>query len=512
MNTRFFISIDWKSLKAGFYETTHSQLGDSAPDSNRRHQIPRKGHVRTSIPTRREPSIKKSKIQLEQDLSARKVIPKPSKTSLPGGNVKKLLDLGRKRYFITGPQQQQYPVGMFAGIPIGPWQFNNRGEMPVMRPFSRLPMMAPVRWPTQVLPSAANSEVPQQGFVRSINSADEWGVRAAPRYFDPRATGSPIRVPINPIYAQMRANEYTGEPGLPTRGKFQYGVQPGNGPPFIGFASVPIMQPVPIGDVRNSHPGFPENGVMGGDFEAGEEAGGYSRQMVPMNYGQNDESAPGHANMVPGLVQGTAQEIPESQKPVGLPMEGAMANREQLFGLNREEGFEQEIVDESGSNAARSNGPQEDASQDFEKITGPENYVPAPFYRTPAYNPHESEDFFPDGTNEKYKQQDENAFFQKNRFADSQGAYKEDVRGPEGNAAEIYEDEKRQEEEKEVQEEEKKRGSLRSTTHIDVNGNKIEEDSNGKFVLTKEHVGFGPITVEAKTAKSAMKDPSDDDE
>ena len=461
-----------------------------------------------AILTRREPSTKKSKIQQEQNVSARKTIPKPTNgASSPGGNLKKLPDLGHKRYFISGLQQQQYPISMFAGVPIGPWQLNSRGQMPVMRPFSGFPMMA------QGLPSAVNQEVPQQGFVRSINRADEWGVRAAPRYFDPRATGSPIGAPINPIYAQMRANEYTEEPGLPTRGKFQYGIQPGNGPPFMGFASVPIMQPVPMGDdIGNGRPGFPGYGGMGGDFEAGEETGGYSRGMVPMNYGPNGESAPGRSNMVPGLVQGTAQQIPGSRKPVGLPMEGGMANSGQLYGLYQEEGFGREMVDESGSNPARSNGPQEDASEDFEKITGPENYVPAPFYRPPSYNPHESEDFFPDGTNERYKQ-DENAYFQKNRFPYSQGPYKEEVRGSEGNAAEFYEDEKRQEEEKEVQEEEKKRGTLRSTTtRIDVNGNKIEEDPDGKFILTKEHVGFGPITVEAKTAKSAMKDPSEDDE
>jgi len=195
---------------------------------------------------------------------------------------------------------------------------------------------------------------------------------------------------------------------------------------------------------------------------------------------------------------------------VGLPMDGAMANNVPMFGLNQEEGFEREISDESGSSAARSVGPLEDASEDFQKITGPENYVPAPFYRPPAYNPHESEDFFPDGTNEKFRQR-QNMPFQRNGYRDPQAPYNEVVRDPEGQAAEIYEDEKQQEEEKEVQEQERKRGTLKSATRIDVNGNKIEEDSDGKFVLTKEHVGFGPITVEAKTAKSAMKDPSDDD-
>ena len=418
-----------------------------------------------------------------------------------GSSKNKISALDHKRYYIFG-KQEQYPLGMFAGIPISPWQLNNRAQMPVM--------MAQNRLPIQGLPGGFDRAAAQPGFTRSINRADEWGARAVPRYFDPRATGSPIRVPLNPIYAQMRANEYTGEPGLPARGKFQYGIQPGNGPPFMGFVSVPIMQQVPMGNPGIMHPGFPDNGGMGGDFEDGEDVGGYSRGSMPFNYGKNDQTATRRAHTVPGLVGGTEQEVSNSNEPVGFAMDEGMGHNGQSFGPNQEEGFEREMLDESASNAGRSEAPQEDASEDFAKITGPENYVPAPFYRPPSYNPHESEDFFPDGTNQKF-QHGENSFFQKNGYSGSQGPYKEAVEGPEGNAAEIYEDEKRQEEEKEMENQEKERATQRSTTRIDVNGNKIEEDSDGKFILTKEHVGFGPITVEAKTAKSAMKDPSDDD-
>jgi len=500
----------WKSLNSGFYETTRGQLADSDPVANSRHKIPVKVQVKGMIAKRRrtEAATKKSNIQQQQQTASRerKMIPRPSGYVKKASSTMKASDLDHKRYLIFGQQQQQhFPVGMFAGIPIGPWQFNNRGMMPVPRLFSRYPMMPQVN-----MPSSFERAGPQQGFTRSINSADEWGVRAAPRYFDPTTTGSPIRVPLNPLYAQMRANEYTGEPGLPTRGKFQYGVQPGNGPPFLGFAPVPIMQPIPMGDMRDRQLGIPEDGAMGGGFETEQEGEGYSRGVVPFNNRRNDETEQNQENAVPGLIHGTAHEIPGSRGPVGLPMDGAMANNVPMFGLNQEEGFEREISDESGSSAARSVGPLEDASEDFQKITGPENYVPAPFYRPPAYNPHESEDFFPDGTNEKFRQR-QNMPFQRNGYRDPQAPYNEVVRDPEGQAAEIYEDEKQQEEEKEVQEQERKRGTLKSATRIDVNGNKIEEDSDGKFVLTKEHVGFGPITVEAKTAKSAMKDPSDDD-
>ena len=499
--------LDWKSLKSSFYETTPSQLGEADPVANSRHEIPVKGQIRAMIPRGRdaEPSTKKSNIQQSQNTrsNARKTIPRPEEA--PKTVVKNPLGLGHKRYFISG---QRYPLGMFAGVPIGPWQFDNRGQMPIMRSLNQFPMM-----PSARLPTGFNRAAPQTGVTRSFNGADEWGARASPRYFDPMLTGSPVRVPMNPLYAQMRANEFTGEPGLPTRGKFQYGIQPGNGPPFLGFASVPIMQQVPMNNERANHPGFPGmGGEMEGGFQGAQEDGGFSRGGVPFNYGQNEGATSENGNDIPGLVQGTAQEIPNSRQPVGLPVNGEMENHKQLMGLNQEESFESETMDESASNSIRSMNPQEDASDDFERITGPERYVPAPFYRPPTYNPHESEDFFPDGTNGKMRQQ-EHEYLQKSGFTGPQSEpYKEDVKGPEGNAAEIYEDERQQEEQQQEEEEERKRNNLRKTTRIDINGNKIEEGPDGRFSLTKEHVGFGPITVEAKTAKSAMKDPSDDDD
>lgn len=393
---------------------------------------------------------------------------------------------------------------MFAGVPVGPWQINRMQREPLMGSFNRYSMMPQARLPQT---RGWNRDAPQQGVTRSFRVADEWGTRASPRYFDPYLTGSPVRAPMNPLYVQMRANEFTGEPGQPTRGKFQYGIQPGNGPPFLGYASVPIMQPVPMSDADANQPQFDGDGGMERGFEGGQNtAEGFARGSVPFNYEANNEPAPNNGNNVPGLVRGTEQEVfdPTMQR-VFLP-----GNPDEGMSQIPEEGIGSGSRDESGPSAMRSMEPQEDASDDFERISDPEKYVPAPFYRPPSYNPHETEDFFPDGTNEKFHQE-EDAYLQQNGYSPRSVPYREQVKSREGNAAEIYEDEKRQEEQREEEEEQRKRANLRSTTRIDINGNKIEEGSDGKFVLTKEHVGFGPITVEAKTAKSAMKDPGDDD-
>lgn len=461
-----------------------------------------RGEVRATIPKRRAIELQKPQKGKDVGAKTRKSIPKPDPKTKGSGDKKSATLQGLKRYFIYG-QQPSYPVGMFAGVPIGPWQFNNRGRMPGLSAFSRFPMMA-ARSPLPSPHSGWDIAAPQQGIARSIHRADEWGARAAPRYFDPVLTGSPVRVPMNPLYAQMRANEFAGEPGQPTRGKFQYGIQPGNGPPFLGFASVPIMQPVAMSDARTSQPGFPESGGMDGGFEGGQEEGGYSRGDVPSNFEQNDR--PG--SNVPGLVRGMTQELPGSNGPEAVPVNGAMGSvREGLGG-----GLEQELMEESGPNFARNMGPQEDASDDFERISDPEKYVPAPFYRPPMYNPHESEEFFPDGTNEKFRHDESEYLERKGYSSRSSGPYNEDVKSAEGNAAEIYEDEKRQEEQEQQEDEERKREHLKGTTSIDINGNKLEQGPDGRFAFTKEHVGFGPITVEAKTAKSALKDPSEEDD
>ena len=447
----------------------------------------------------------------------RRAIPRPN----DAGGVKitignKNVDPSHKRYYIFGQQNQPFPIGMFAGVPsFGPWQYQmkqyQRGqEMAMTRspvPYNPQQQMSTgsspmLSSPEQQIPMARspmrsrfwNRAAPQRGVARSFGSDEEWGTRSTPRFYDPLLSRSPMRVPMDPIYAQMRANEDSGEPGRPVKGRFQYGIQPGNGPPFLGYASIPIMQPVPISD-----------GGVGHEMMQREEEGTDARGAVPFNNG------------VPGIVQGTEEEAPGSRGSVRMPMGSGELNYDTG---GSDETLMRESFTDSSYTSGRTVGQQEDATTDFEKMTGPENYVPAPFYKSPMYNPHESEDYFPDGTNQKFRQA-ENEYLQKNgytnpadsykenSFGNPSGPYKENVKSAEGNAAQLYEDEVQQEQQDE-EDEARKRGNL-AGTHLDIHGNKLDSTPDGKFMFTKEHVGFGPITVEAKTAKSDMKDPSDDD-
>ena len=463
-------------------------------------------------------STKKSSIQQKQEATtsqSRKEIPKPaSDVTEKSKATQNTKDSSKKRYFILGSQQDRLPLGMFTGVPgIGPWQYRLNQEA-MMRSGELMARQNPFRVPPAPIE-------PQPGSVRSFGGPNEWGTRASPRYYDPILAGSPVRVPMNPIFAQMRANEYTGEPGRPAKGRFQYGIQPGNGPPFLGFKSVPIMEAVPVNGMQAIRPdvsdnreqdpseaGAPDAGFAGG-FERGmqNEQGGdqYSRREMPFNIERGQESFGDHQPSIPGLIQESEQHAPETRGSVGLPMMNGGEN----FGQNgMEENLPQATYEQNTFTSRNSMAPQEDATGDFERMSGPENYVPAPFYRPPSYNPHETEQYFPDGTNDKFKEA-EKQYLQKNGYTGPEKPYREEIHGSEGDAAELYQDESRQEQEQE-EEEERKRGHLRDTK-IDVNGNKIEMGSDGKFMYTKEHVGFGPITVEAKTARSGLKDPSDND-
>ena len=276
-----------------------------------------------------------------------------------------------------------------------------------------------------------------------------------------------------------------------TRAGVQYGVQPGGPPPYVGnghhpyhqfsgrrlegYMSVPIVEPVPFG--------FP----------------------VPGHYKDN----------------------------IGTSHVGAVGNEFSYGHPNQKE---------------------EDASAEFESMSASQPSLPAQMYREPDYDPHESEDFFPNGVpgrEQKDKSVARELMTYHNKVDDGDDEDNQGRAGPIGKAdndndsdnsdspfprpdsearmlmnngpldsesARFESDSRRFDSDSNsaAESEGDENGSKRDKQERDkpdtLVGAKIEKKPDGRVVFTKDHVGFGPITVEAKTAKSAMKDPGDDDD
>eukprot|EP00794_Sanderia_malayensis_P012650 gene12650-13949_t len=244
-------------------------------------------------------------------------------------------------------------------------------------------------------------------------------------------------------------------------------------------------------------------------------AGGPFREPLDRTFAQAQSQLvggePGHPRR--GVMQYGIQ--PNTRRPpflgyVPVPIMKAMPMNFQSGGMGYQRlPFQPHSPEETieQASAFRSTLPREDdASKDYERLTDAQEYLPAPFYKTPMYNPHESENYFPDGTNEQRKDEDDNNVL---NMGNSNREWTQQESGwDNGKSSDVYGENMRQNEE---EDEGKKRSMNQQETHLDIHGNKLDEAADGRMVFTKEHVGFGPITVEAKTANSAMKDLSDDD-
>ena len=459
---------------------------------------------------------------------SKNAIPKPGMQSVPIKNAATTAALvanaGAKRYFINGPER--YPIGMFAGVPSAkPWQYPMNGQQQrgfarsINGPFNAFPNNA---FNYQYRPGPWRNDVTQQAVSRSWGNnavqpgaatpgyayGSRWGpANLAPRSFDPYLAGGAGRgmpgEPLDRLDIQMRSQHMDAGPGHPRQGEMQYGIQPNTKPPFIGYVPVPIMQPVRMNFGGQGMGGGNEHGGYGGQnmggaqgMGGGSEHGGYGGQNMGGAAGFGDYGRQGmwQGNQQGGYGKhemGGNDEVEEYERQ---GTENEMRNRGVLQSQSPDQTVSQGF--------SRSTLGQEDASRDFESLSDPQHFMPAPYYRDPYYNPRETEDFFPEGAKDRAKET-------QNNYIKQYGGYNpqfERTQGQTGNpedAAELYEDEVG-----EVEREEQKRAK---GTHLNLHGNKLDVEPSGKMVFTKDHVGFGPITVEAKTANSAMKDPTDDD-
>jgi len=218
---------------------------------------------------------------------------------------------------------------------------------------------------------------------------------------------------------------------------------------------------------------------------------------------------------------------------------GAYVN--QNAGTNYDSGVGR-MVPDSNYAASYMWGPgysgQHNTAAAFMQISSQQHLVPAGAYQDPIYNPHETEQFYPDGMQnaegrtlqQPPPQQRQEQQQQANFVPSPQPALTEsNLDLPEGhivNPLTTYQkkmdfaslagleksttttitDEESGPEGREV-------AAEQPEPNFDEQGFKRSGGTDGMpIVFTKEHVGFGPITVEAKTASAQTNDPEDDDD
>lgn len=166
----------------------------------------------------------------------------------------------------------------------------------------------------------------------------------------------------------------------------------------------------------------------------------------------------------------------------------------------------------------------------FESISMTQTGVPGHFYRDPSYNPRESEAMFqsegPHTTRDEFEQRPSDLNQAETNEVDNEIRFSEETH----RAGEKQEEQTTQSEPTEeakstpsdenssqqegIQEDPEPNYETQENGPQGYSPSPVEiqdpnKRSNSPFVFTKDHVGFGPITVEAKTANAPLDDPDD---